>query len=106
MLGVVAIAVSGVLLVHAVFSAMQFEHWVKMSHLDRVPTSLPFDIIVESMLGLLMCVLGTVVHFGYFRNIKQARVHATKSDDERSRRPEFHHFNHRGRAGPDTKLAA
>eukprot|EP00474_Spongospora_subterranea_P009794 CRZ10252.1 hypothetical protein [Spongospora subterranea] len=91
----IVLGVSGLIQLHAILSAVQYQHWVKLSHSNS--TSLPWDIIAESGLALAVCISCSVYRFGRFKQINAVQIQAAKTLDEINTRPEFMHFNCRDR---------
>ena len=58
--------------------------------------SLPLDIVVECLIGLLLASAGAVVQSGKLKPLDPSKEFTEKSWDEISNLPSFSIFNHRG----------
>lgn len=81
---------------HAAFSATQHRKYLRLSERDF--TSLPADILAQTLLSLLLCSIACV--FGIAKTFKKIHITSeweSKSWDNIANRTSFYSFNHRGK---------
>ncbi|CAN0178101.1 ER membrane protein complex subunit 5 [Lampetra fluviatilis] len=83
-------------LAHAAFSAAQHRSYTRLTEQEN--ESLPSDIVLQTLLGLLVAVYGVVNIAGEFRDMDATAELKYKTFENMSNRPSFYTFNHRGRA--------
>eukprot|EP00127_Corallochytrium_limacisporum_P001127 Clim_evm1s41 gene=Clim_evmTU1s41 len=93
--GSILLAVAGVTLVHAAFSAEQYRKYLQA--IDEEFVALPSDIVVQSLIGLLLGMVGAVLSLPQLASIDPKTPPNKTSTDENSSTPSFNVFSHRGR---------
>ena len=83
-----------VALAHAAYSAAQHRSYLRLT--EQEFTTLPIDVLLQSIAGLVITCYGIVRVVGEFREIKASADLEKKSWDTMSNRPSFYSFNHRG----------
>ncbi len=81
-------------LAHAGYSATQHRSYLRLT--EQEFTTLPLDILIQSLVGLIITCYGIVRVVGEFREIKAVAEQEKKSWETLSNRPTFYTFNHRG----------
>ncbi|CAK8698491.1 ER membrane protein complex subunit 5-like [Clavelina lepadiformis] len=92
----VAIIVGLACIVHAGFSAAQHRSFVRLT--EQEFSSLPLDIVVQSILGLFLASYGILMVSGDFKNIQVNADMKEKSFETVGNRFAFCTFEHRGKA--------
>jgi len=94
--GIWWIVIGIILLVHSCYATIRYRQYVtvKEQHLD----GLPFDIIMECIVGCIICCWGIVIYAGDFQPL-QTTIHiARRTWDMINHRQSFINFAHRGQA--------
>lgn len=87
---------SGLLLLfHAAYSAAQHRSYLRLT--EQEFTSLPADILLQTVLSLFVSLVGVVRSLGNFKDIKASSEGEKKSWENIENRTSFYHFNHRGK---------
>ncbi|KXJ25135.1 membrane magnesium transporter 1 [Exaiptasia diaphana] len=94
-LGRILVFIGLVAILHAGYSAVQCRTYYKL--LEEEFTSLPVDIFIQCLLGMLFGCVGVVLVAGEFKEIRAAAEMASKSWESLGNRPSFYTFNHRGK---------
>jgi len=81
-------------LLHAAYSAAQHRAYLRLTEQDF--TTLPIDILVQTVLGLLLACYGIVRVVGQFREIRAVADTENRTWDAMNARSAFYNFNHRG----------
>ena len=81
-------------LAHAAYSAAQHRSYLRLT--EQEFTTLPIDILIQSIAALVLTCYGIVRVVGVFREIKAAAELEKKSWDTLTNRQSFYTFNHRG----------
>jgi hypothetical protein len=92
-------------LCHAAFSATQHRNFIRLTEHDfdesmkksGAITSLPLDILLQTILCLLLSCFGVISVAAKFRPIKITSEWENKTWDNISNRSSFYTFNHRGK---------
>ncbi|KAF8269796.1 membrane magnesium transporter-domain-containing protein [Lactarius quietus] len=95
MLGQVILGVAMVTLFHAAFST--YEHLSHLKALGRPETSLPSSIVLESLLALLLGIIGACVKAPPLKEITWASEMKTRKIDDMDARMGFANFVTRGK---------
>jgi len=82
-------------LLHAGYSATQYRRFMRITEQEHA--SLPVDILVQSMLGLLISMVGVVHFVGNLKEIRATKQLENQTWDNAGNRPSFFSFSHRGR---------
>lgn len=82
-------------LAHAAYSAAQHRAYIRLT--EQEFTTLPADILIQSIAGLVITCLGIVKVVGHFREIKAAADLEKRSWECLANRPSLYSFAHRGR---------
>ena len=89
--------ISGLLiLAHAAYSAAQHRGYLRLT--EQEFTTLPLDILIQSLAALIITCYGIVHVVGDFREIKASAELEKKTWETLGNRPSFYTFNHRGKA--------
>mmetsp|Transcript_13446 Transcript_13446/g.15102 ORF Transcript_13446/g.15102 Transcript_13446/m.15102 type:complete len:107 (-) Transcript_13446:9-329(-) len=96
MSGKAACALGLVLMLYAAYSMLEFRHYVKATGKHDHPV--PWDIVVQVLLALLVCMYGAVTAAGKYKQILAAPGLATRSWDSLTYSPDFAVYNHRAKA--------
>jgi hypothetical protein len=83
-------------ILHAAYSAAQHRTYLRLS--EQTFTSLPIDIVVQTLVGLALACYGLVQSSGSFKDIIAAGELDKKTWETVSNRPSFYSFNHRGKS--------
>lgn len=83
-----------VMLGHAAYSAVQHRSFLRLA--EEEYTGVPNDILLESLLGGLLCSLGVISLKGRFKDIKLTTELNSKSFETVGNTLGFMAFNHRG----------
>lgn len=83
-----------VCLAHAAYSAAQHRTYLRLT--EQEFTSLPLDILVQSMMGLLITCYGITRVVGEFKDINASADLEKKTWETLGNRPSFYTFGHRG----------
>eukprot|EP00029_Vermamoeba_vermiformis_P008042 TRINITY_DN3655_c0_g1_i1.p1 TRINITY_DN3655_c0_g1~~TRINITY_DN3655_c0_g1_i1.p1 ORF type:complete len:116 (-),score=38.07 TRINITY_DN3655_c0_g1_i1:143-490(-) len=89
------------ILIHSGFLA--FQHRLYLSSVEEPFTTLPLNITIEVLIGLVVSSWGVIGWSGQFKPIKMTTIMAQKTFDMFDNRPNFNVFNTRGRAVPAGK---
>ncbi|KAK4026579.1 ER membrane protein complex subunit 5 [Daphnia magna] len=82
------------LLLHAAYSAAQHRSYLRLT--EQEFTSLPADIILQTIFSLLLAVYGVTMVAGDFKEIRSNIDLQKKTWKNLNNRPSFYTFNHRG----------
>jgi len=92
-----AFVIAGLLaLLHAAYSAAQHRAYLRLT--EQEFTTLPTDILIQTLGGLVLTCYGIVKVVGEFREIKAAADLEKKTWGNVCNRPSFYTFQHRGKA--------
>eukprot|EP00118_Oscarella_pearsei_P004884 m.21673 g.21673 ORF g.21673 m.21673 type:complete len:102 (+) comp28199_c0_seq3:218-523(+) len=94
MAGRIVFILGFVLLLHAAFSAMQHRTFLSLE--DRSSSSLPIDIVLQSLVALVVCSMGLVKWVVNFKDIKADTDPTHKTFDSAGNCSSFFIFQHRG----------
>lgn len=83
-------------LLHAAYSAAQHRAYLRLTEQDF--TSLPLDILIQSIAGLIITCHAVIRTLGNFKEIRVASDVDRKSWEHFSNRTSFYCFNHRGKS--------
>jgi hypothetical protein len=83
-------------LAHSAYSAAQHRTYLRLTEQDF--TSLPVDILLQCLGGLVITCYGIVRVVGKFKEINAASELEKRSWETLSNRPAFYCFNHRGKS--------
>ncbi|KAJ3330430.1 Membrane magnesium transporter 1 [Blyttiomyces sp. JEL0837] len=84
-----------ILLVHSGYSAVEHLSYLKI--VGKTEKSLPSDIVIECLLSVLICIVGSVLMAGTFKEISLKKEVALRTMDSLDYRPGFRTLHHRGR---------
>ena len=90
------VCVGLVTLAHSAYSAAQHRVYLRLTEQDF--SSLPADILLQCVAGLVLTCYGIVRVVGQFREINAAAELEKRTWETLSNRPAFYMFNHRGKA--------
>lgn len=82
-------------LVHAAYSAAQHRAYLRLT--EQEFTTLPIDILLQTIVGLLLACIGIVRVVGHFREIRAVADMENRTWDTINVRASFYGFNHRGK---------
>jgi len=82
-------------LVHCGLSAAQHKSYLRMS--EQGSSSLPIDIIVQTLISLLLAMWGSLGVAGEFKNVRAASLLEEKTFDTVGNCPGFYTFNGKDR---------
>jgi hypothetical protein len=82
-------------LCHAAYSATQHRKYLRLT--EQEFSSLPRDIMIQTVVSLFICAFSILNIVGKFKQIKIASEWETKSWDNIGNRVSFYSFNHRGK---------
>ena len=85
-------------LAHAGYSAAQYRAYLRLIEQEFV--SLPTDILLQCLVGLVITCYGIVKVVGDFKEIKAVAELQMRTWETLSNRPSFYSFNHRGKIFP------
>ncbi|KAK2180450.1 hypothetical protein NP493_442g00041 [Ridgeia piscesae] len=85
-------------LAHAGYSAAQYRAYLRLIEQEFV--SLPTDILLQCLVGLVITCYGIVKVVGDFKEIKAVAELQQRTWETLSNRPSFYSFNHRGKIFP------
>jgi hypothetical protein len=92
-----ALVIIGLLsLTHAAFSAAQHRSYLRLVE-QEFSGFLPVDILVQTVVSLIITMIGVVNSSGSFKEIRALDDSKYKSMETIVNRPSFYTFNHRGR---------
>ncbi|XP_028401672.1 membrane magnesium transporter 1-like [Dendronephthya gigantea] len=94
-IGKILVLVGLVIIIHAGYSSEQYRTYLKL--IEEEFTSLPKDIVLQCIFGLVLGSVGAVQMAGDFKEIKASAELANKSWETASNRPSFYSFHHRGK---------
>eukprot|EP00741_Cyanophora_paradoxa_P001650 tig00000498_g1601.t1 len=95
-----AVALSILLVIRATHSAIRYRDLVSSTEAGLV---IPLDIQVQCAVALVLCVWGCTKVMGTLTPLKQPPASVAKGFESYSFRPDFAHFNHRGKFLPKIK---
>lgn len=82
-------------LLHAAYSAAQHRAYLRLT--EQEFTTLPLDILLQTIVGLLVACFGIVRVVGQFREIRAVADMENRTWDTINMRSSFYGFNHRGK---------
>jgi len=82
-------------LIHCGYSAAQYRSYLRLIEKDF--ESLPFDLIVQALLSLLVSLCGIIQTSSDFKEIRALNELQGRSIETIENRPSFYLFDHRGR---------
>ncbi|ALC38917.1 CG15168 [Drosophila busckii] len=83
-------------LAHAAFSAAHHRTYLRLT--EQEWTSLPLDIILQTVISLVLVIYNIIQIVGNFKEIRATVDMQQKTWDTLGNFPSFYTFNHRGRA--------
>ncbi|KAH8258569.1 hypothetical protein KR038_007002, partial [Drosophila bunnanda] len=83
-------------LAHAAFSAAHHRTYLRLT--EQEWTSLPLDIILQTVISLVIVIYNIIEVVGNFKEIRATVDMQQKTWDTLGNFPSFYSFNHRGRA--------
>lgn len=83
-------------LIHSGYSAAQHRSYLRLVEQDFTGL-LPLDILLQTVVSLMVTLLGVVKVSGEFKEIRTLDDVKYKNIDTIANRPSFYIFNHRGR---------
>ncbi|KAJ3022980.1 UNVERIFIED_CONTAM: Membrane magnesium transporter 1 [Siphonaria sp. JEL0065] len=92
--GGLILLVSLVFIGHAGLSAVEHLSFVKATHVGE--SSLPLDIVLEVLVGLLLSIFGAVLYAGEFQEVKMEKEISKRTIDILGMTPSFRSVRHRG----------
>ncbi|KAI9326079.1 transmembrane protein 32-like protein [Obelidium mucronatum] len=96
--GGIVLLVSLALIGHSGLSAVERKYYLsfaKSVH-SQADTSLPIDITLECLLGLLLSIFGAVLYAGEFQEVKMDKEISKRTMDILGMTPSFKSVRHRG----------
>lgn len=93
--GKIFITVGLLSLIHSGYSAAQHRSYLRLT--EQGFHFLPFDIIVQTIVSLLVTIWGVTFIAGDFKEIRATTELENKSFEVIGNRPSFYTFSHRGR---------
>nr|AAX55666.1 11 kDa salivary protein [Phlebotomus ariasi] len=90
------LVVGFVSLIHAAYSAAQHRTYLRIT--EQEFNSLPFDIVLQAVVSLIILVYSILQVVGEFREIRAAVDLQAKSWETLGNIPSFYMFNHRGKS--------
>lgn len=84
-------------ILHAGYYSIQYEEYVRLSEVKDV-TIPPIEAKIEMCIGYLVTLCGVLCMSGTLKPIRATDTMSSKMYDAVNSRPEFYHFNHRGKA--------
>ncbi|GAB9465963.1 hypothetical protein Gpo141_00003349 [Globisporangium polare] len=97
MLGKLLIAVGSLLLLHAGYYSVQYAEYVKLTEVTDAKMP-PFEVVVELVLSFVISLVGVLITAGEVLPIRSNQALHARSLSTVISSPEFHVFNHRGKA--------
>jgi hypothetical protein len=94
-MGKLLLAIGLLGLCHAAYSATQHRIYLRLT--EQEFSSLPKDIILQTVASLFLCAFSILNIVGKFKQIKIASEWETKNWDNIGNRVSFYSFNHRGK---------
>ncbi|KAJ0400901.1 hypothetical protein P43SY_004513 [Pythium insidiosum] len=95
--GKLLITVGIVLLLHAGYYSVQYEEYVRVLEISDAQLP-PFAVIVELVLSFVLSLMGVLLVAGDLQHIRSNDALHTRSLPSVTSVPDFHVFNHRGKA--------
>ncbi|ETI54961.1 hypothetical protein F441_02288 [Phytophthora nicotianae CJ01A1] len=95
--GKLLIAVGTLLLVHAGYYSVQYESYVKLTETADAQMP-PFEVVVELVAAFLVSLVGVLLTSGEILPIRSNDALHSRSLATVISSPDFHVFNHRGKA--------
>jgi membrane magnesium transporter 1 len=89
------VAIGLLSLVHAAYSAAQHRAYLRLT--EQEFTTLPADVLIQTIFGLVITCCGIVRVVGKFREIRPIADLETRTWDSMSTHVAFYSFNHRGK---------
>jgi len=89
------VAVGLIALVHAAYSAAQHRAYLRLT--EKEFTTLPSDVLIQTLTGLVVACYGIVRVVGRFKEIRPIADLEGRTWDSMSTHVAFYNFNHRGR---------
>jgi len=83
-------------LLHAAYSAAQYRTYLRLT--EQEFTSLPLDVVLQSLIGLFVTMYGILYMAGDFKEIRATIELETKTWETFRNRPSFYMFSHRGKS--------
>ena len=83
-------------LIHAAYSAAQHRSFLRLTE-QQFGGLLPLDILLQTIVSLVVTMIGVVKVSGEFKEIRALDDQKYKNIDTIANRPSFYLFNHRGR---------
>ncbi|XP_046853598.1 ER membrane protein complex subunit 5-like [Xenia sp. Carnegie-2017] len=94
-LGKLLVFVGLITIIHAGYSSEQYRTYLKL--IEEEFTSLPKDIVLQCVFGLILGSIGAVNMAGAFKEIKASADLVNKSWETVGNRQSFYSFHHRGK---------
>ncbi|KAF5387325.1 hypothetical protein D9757_005737 [Collybiopsis confluens] len=94
-LGRIILLVAGLAVLHAAFST--YEHLSHLKALGKPEGSLPQDIVLEAIIGLVLGILGSSLNAAHLKEITWSSEMKTRSIDEMGARSGFANYVNRGK---------
>lgn len=91
----VLVALGLLALLHAAYSAAQHRAYLRLT--EQEFTTLPADVLIQTLVGLVITCCGIVQVVGKFREIRPIADLETRTWDSMSSHVAFYSFNHRGK---------
>ncbi|KAJ4475079.1 magnesium transporter [Lentinula aciculospora] len=95
MIGRLFLLIATLLVLHAAFST--YEHLSHLKSLGKPEGSLPYDIILEAIIGLTMGIFGASMNASPLKEVTWSSEMKTRSIDEMDARLGFANYVNRGR---------
>ncbi|DBA04367.1 TPA: hypothetical protein N0F65_002129 [Lagenidium giganteum] len=97
MIGKLFVALGAILLLHAGYYAVQYAEYVRLAEVSdaQVP---PVAVMIELVLSFVFCLIGVLIVSGEMVPIRSSEALHSRSLPNVVSSPEFHVFNHRGKA--------
>jgi hypothetical protein len=91
--GVLCLGLAGLL--HAAYSAAEWRSYARVTEIDDI---LPFDIVLQAIIFLVVTMVGVIHIAGDFKEIRATVELEQQTWDNLCNRPSFNTWGHRGRA--------
>jgi len=89
------VAVGLIALLHAAYSAAQHRAYLRLT--EKEFTTLPSDVLIQTLTGLVIACYGVVRVVGRFKEIRPIADLEGRTWDSMSTHVAFYNFNHRGK---------
>lgn len=89
------VAVGLIVLVHAAYSAAQHRAYLRLT--EKEFTTLPSDVLIQTLTGLVIACYGIVRVVGQFKEIRPIADLEGRTWDSMSTHVAFYNLNHRGK---------